>query len=251
MQDEPKEWETQNADLIQELVRANHILATENVVDSYGHISARSQTTPERYLLSCSRSPEQVTAPDIMEFDFAGQPTWNTDRTPYLERFIHGAIYAARSDVHAIVHSHATSVLPFSVTDRPLRPIMHTAGCIGHTIPKWDIRQQFGHTDMLVRSNDTAEDLASALGMQSVVLMRGHGATIVGADIRRATITAVYLQISASVTLQALQLGAVEFLSDEEIAEAAKLFKNDSAIGRVWENLARRAVSPHDHSTGS
>src|ERR1700722_2576313 len=92
---------------VRDLVIANRILAHEDVVDAYGYVSIRHPLNPNRYLLSCSRSPELVEHADIMEFDLEGNPTGADKRQPYFERFIHGSIYEARPDVHAVVHSHA------------------------------------------------------------------------------------------------------------------------------------------------
>src|ERR1043165_9323572 len=99
------------ASSINDLVIANRILAKEDVVDAYGHVSMRHPTKPDHYLLSRSLSPEFVTAQDIIEFKLDGTPI-NDTRPPYLERFIHGAIYEARPDVNAVIHSHAEDILP-------------------------------------------------------------------------------------------------------------------------------------------
>ena len=57
---------------IQQLVLANRVLANENVIDGFGHVSVRHPTNPDRFLLSRSRSPEVVTRDDIMEFELDG-----------------------------------------------------------------------------------------------------------------------------------------------------------------------------------
>ena len=59
-------------DALEELVTANHILANEGVVDSFGHISIRHPDNPDHYLLSCSRAPECIEVDDIMEFTLEG-----------------------------------------------------------------------------------------------------------------------------------------------------------------------------------
>lgn len=118
---------------IRDVVIANRILANEDVVDAYGHVSLRHPLNPKRYLLSRSRSPQLVERSDIMEFDLEGQPVGSDRRPPYLERFIHGAIYETRPDIHAVVHSHAEAVLPFSITMTPLRPVLHAASFTGPT----------------------------------------------------------------------------------------------------------------------
>src|SRR5215467_10191152 len=93
-----------------DLVAANRILAGLGVLDGFGHVSVRHPDRADRFLLSRSLAPEQVTRGDLMTFDLASNPQDDDARTPYLERFIHGEIYARRSDVRAVVHSHAATV---------------------------------------------------------------------------------------------------------------------------------------------
>ena len=164
-----------------ELVAANRILAHEQVVDAFGHVSLRHPDNPHRYVLSRSRAPELVEFDDLMEFELDGEPIEDLGRTPYGERFIHGAVMEARPEINAVVHNHANEVLPFSITGTPLKPVIHTASVIGKTIPIWDIRDKFGeNTDMLVRNMEQGRNLTVALGDNTCLLMRGHGAVIAG-----------------------------------------------------------------------
>ena len=109
--------------LIEDLVAANRILADQGVLDGYGHVSMRHDRSPDRYLMSRSLAPELVTAADVLEYDLDSNPVDARGRTTYLERFVHGEIYRARPDVKAVVHHHSPSVIPFSVSTVPLRPI--------------------------------------------------------------------------------------------------------------------------------
>src|SRR2546425_6783363 len=106
-----------------DVVIANRILANEGVVDAYGHVSVRHPLDPTRYLLSRSRAPELVERGDIVEFDLEGQSVGGDTHAPYLERFIHGAIYEARPDVQALLHAHPEAVLTFAISATPLRPL--------------------------------------------------------------------------------------------------------------------------------
>ena len=160
---------------INDLVIANRILANENIVDAYGHVSARHPDRPDHYLLSRSRSPELVEPGDIMEFTLDGRVVGDDKRSPYLERFIHGGIYERRPDLNAVVHSHAEGVLPFAITQTPLIPVLHSASEIGLNIPVWDIADKFGATSLLVTDASQGRDLADRFGENSVCLMRGHG----------------------------------------------------------------------------
>ena len=151
-------------ELIEELVTANRILARENVVDSFGHISARHPANPQRYLLSRSRAPDCIESDDIMEFTLDGDPVDARGRAPYLERFIHGALYEARPDVMSVVHHHSESVIPFGVTGMPIRPIFHMGASIGPEVPVWDSHDHFGDTALLVESMEMGRDLAKLMG---------------------------------------------------------------------------------------
>ncbi len=228
------------AEQIDELVLANHILANENVVDSFGHISLRNPKNPDQFFLSCSRSPELVTTEDIMEFDLKGNSVDGSVLRPYGERFIHGSIMEARPDVQSVVHNHSLSVIPFTVTKTKLQPIIHTGAAIGKDIPVWDIYDKFGDTDLLVRNVEQGRDLARTMGNNNVVLMRGHGCAVTGETIKEATLTAVYLQIAASVQLQSMPLGEIRYLTDGETEKCTEMFYSDLSMDRVWETLARR-----------
>jgi HCOMODA/2-hydroxy-3-carboxy-muconic semialdehyde decarboxylase len=226
---------------LRRLVAANRILANEGIVDAFGHVSVRDPRNGGRFWLSRSRSPALVELDDLMEFTLDGTAVDARGRTPYGERMIHAAVYAARADVLSIVHNHAYDVLPFTITDEPLRPVVHTASVIGAEIPVWDIRTRFGATDMLVRSIEQGRDLAEALRDNTCLLIRGHGAVVVGASLERAVLTAIYLQVNANVLLKALPLGVPEPLSAEEIARSSETQFSPLALDRSWEYFCQRA----------
>src|SRR5262245_29664306 len=126
--------------LIDDLVAASRILARHGVLDAWGHVSIRHPANAERYLLSRARAPALVSAEDIMEFDLDSNPVDQRGRRLYLERFIHGQAYRARPDVNAVVHSHSPTMLPFSVTNEPLKAISHVASFLVKEVPVWEIR---------------------------------------------------------------------------------------------------------------
>ena len=108
--------------LIQDMVIANRILAKEDVVDAYGHVSVRHPENPSRFLIARSVSPELVGAEDIVELGLDGQPAGDDKRPLYLERFIYAAIFEARPDVMAVVHAHAEDTLAFGVAGADAAP---------------------------------------------------------------------------------------------------------------------------------
>jgi HCOMODA/2-hydroxy-3-carboxy-muconic semialdehyde decarboxylase len=228
--------------LIEDLVDANHILFHLGVVDGFGHVSARHPEDPGRFFISRSMAPALVTAADIMMIDLDGRPLADNAPTPYLERFIHSEIYRARPDVVAIVHSHSAAVIPFSVVPgATLKPISHMSGFIGDGAPVFEIRDTAGpNNDMLVRNRELGAALATSLGKHNIVLMRGHGSTVVGFNVRQAVYRAVYAELNARQQSEALRLGAPNYLTPGEAVESARA--NDSQQDRAW-NLWKRAVT--------
>ena len=230
-------------DLIEDLVTANRILASQGIVDSFGHVSIRHPDNPQRYFLSRSRAPERVETADIMEFTLEGDPVDARGRKPYLERFIHGAAYEKRPDVMAVIHNHSPGVIPFGVTGRKLKPIMHMCGTIGHEVPIWDQRKKFGDTDLLVTNMAMGRDLVKTLGKGRTALMRGHGCVVAGPELRQTVYTAVYLELNAKLQMQAEAMGKVKFLSKGEVNKVIST-TTPTNVNRAWENWCRRAERP-------
>ena len=230
-----------DAALVDKLVVANRILARYGIVDGFGHVSARMPAPGGGFLLSRSLAPASVRHDDIMRFDLDGNAQDGDARTPYLERFIHGEIYRARPDVQAVVHNHSPSVIPFGATRKPLRPLYHMSAFIGPASAFFEIRDAGGNTDMLVRDRPLGVALAHALGPKSVVLMRGHGCTVVGDSVEQVVYRSIYTEMNARLQLQAVALGEPEFLNDEEAEKATRMMEN--TLMRSW-NLWVAEVGP-------
>src|SRR5215467_3819125 len=202
-------------DLIDELVTANKILFHQNVVDAFGHISVRHDKARDRYLMARHLPPGMVTAADIVTYDLDSNALTHPGMAYYSERFIHGEIYKVRPDVVSVVHCHARPLIPFGAAKGArLRPMFHMCGFLGCGVPVFEIRDAGGMTDMLVRTAPLGKALAASLGDKFVVLMRGHGATMVGTSIPEAVFRAVYATENATIQMQAhvlAQNGEVEF----------------------------------------
>lgn len=224
--------QTAPSDQAVELADANHILYDQKVLDAFGHVSARRLDQPDRFLLARNMAPALVQAEDVMEFDLDARTT--DERPPYLERYIHSEIYRARPDVVAIVHSHSAAVIPFSIVDQPLRPVLHMAGFLAYGVAKFEIRDTLGPaTDLLVRDSQCGAVLAATLGSAPIVLMRGHGSVAVADSVKLAVYRAIYAEVNARVQTQAMGLGGCTYLTDEEGAAAAET--NASQLDRAWD----------------
>jgi HCOMODA/2-hydroxy-3-carboxy-muconic semialdehyde decarboxylase len=239
----PKSAGPADRQLIEDLVAANRILAMQGVLDGWGHVSVRHNRDPNRFLLSRSLAPELITARDILEFDLDNNPVDARGQDLYAERFIHGEIYKTRPDVTAICHTHAPPVIPFSVTSIPLRPMYHRAAFIGLGVPVFEIRDTAGMTDMLIRDAALGRALAQSISDKAAVLMRGHGATVVGPSIPRLVGRSIFLALNATLQAQAMimaQGGPINFLDPEEVRliEAREGY----GLGRAWEAWKRKGL---------
>ena len=226
-----------------DLVVANRILAHQRVLDAYGHVSVRHPLDPTRHFLARSTAPALVGPEDIVEFTHDGAPTARETRPLYIERFIHGAVYAVRPDIHAVLHAHSEDVLPFTISSVPFRPVLHNVGDMDATIPVWDIADRFGtSTDLLVRDLDQGRDLAGTLGKGRVALMRSHGFVSTGRTLNDLVRLSVHIPRNARVLIAAIRLGGeVKGLHPGEIAARLAFEPETPAMRRGWEVWAREA----------
>ena len=229
--------------LADDIVAASRILAQQGVLDAYGHVSARSDREPGRFVMSRSLAPALVTAKELMELDADSEPLPGDKRKGFLERYIHGEIYRARPEVMAVVHSHSPSVIPFGVTRTKLRPIYHMGSFLWSGAPVFEIRETRPDNDLLIRDRPLGKALAGKLGKCNCVLMRGHGMTVIGDSVPEAVFRSIYTEMNARLQLQSTQLeGPIEFLSDEEGRRSSA--SNRGTLERPWELWKKASRRP-------
>ncbi|WP_426112496.1 class II aldolase/adducin family protein [Massilia sp. PWRC2] len=234
--------DSRTAAVVDELVNANRILFAQGVVDGFGHISARSPVDPSHFFMARSIAPADVKPVDIMEFDRDGKVVGTDARQPYAERFIHSEIYKARPLVMSVVHAHSASVIPFSITSVPLKPVYHMSGFLGKGAPVFDIRDgnaTHADSDLLVKNERLGAQLADKLGPAAVVLMRGHGFTAVGASVPVAVFRSVYTEQNARIEIEALKLGTPTFLTEGEAKMTEETMERLSV--RSWDMWKKQA----------
>ena len=237
-----------DAGLVDDLVAANRTLARLGVLDAFGHVSVRDPRDPRRYLISRSIAPESVAAADILVLNLDSRTLDPKDDGVllYRERFIHGEIYKARPDVNAVVHSHSPTVVPFTVTRAKLRPLLHNAGFLGLGTPLFEIRKSMGDgTDLMILTPDLGKDLAKKLGKDAaVVLMRGHGDSVVGPSLPNAVFRAYYTEINARQQLAAITIGGpINFMTRAEARTSNEAMLRASS--RPWALWRKRALAEH------
>jgi ribulose-5-phosphate 4-epimerase/fuculose-1-phosphate aldolase len=227
-----------------DLALASRILVNEGVLDSFGHLTVRSLKNPNHYFMPRAMPPGLVTDKDIVELDINSVSIDPKAPRTNGERFIHGEIYRVRPDVQAVVHSHSSAVIAFSVApEQPLRPVLHMAGFLPLKVSVFDHRN-ISKDDpslrgkLMVNNAKLGAALARTLGSDSVVLIRGHGNAVVGSSLPWVVYRAVYTQLNATVQMQAIALGhEVIYLNEDELKmHPIEVFD----VERPWENFKRR-----------
>jgi ribulose-5-phosphate 4-epimerase/fuculose-1-phosphate aldolase len=227
-------------DLLDDLVAANHILYRQGVVDGYGHVSVRNPSLPDTFFMAAAISPGRVQRSDLIELDLDGEPVDGGKRQSYSERFIHGEIYRVRSDVNAVVHSHSPGVIPFGLTDVPMRPVIHTASFMHAGVPVFDTKNVPEATTPLVNNPAVGRALAAELRDRDIILMRGHGDTVVGPELRVTVARAIYAEVNARLLMQTLALGRPIAYMQEDESRTMQLTLNagrgtSHGTDRVWQ----------------
>ncbi len=218
-----------------ELALAHRLLVGQGVLDAFGHISLRDPHNPEQFYLPVACPPSCVEPGHIELFDLSGQPLADSGRSHFSERYIHAAIFRARPDVHAVCHHHAPAIMPFSIsTAARLAPVSQTGAAMGAVVPVWDSQHEFGATRLLLSSNEQSDSLARTLGQNWLVLMRRHGATVVGRSLTELVFRAVHACRDAEAIQRAQAFGAISYLSPEECQLASTL--RAEPMRRCWQH---------------
>lgn len=242
MSDTPRSGGPVAAEFLADLAAASRVLAERGVVDAFGHISHRHPDAPDRYFMSRAKAPALVTPDDLIEYNLDSEPCNANGRSSFLERFIHGAIYKARPDIHSIVHSHSPSVIPFGLVKAKIEAMFHNAAFLAAGVPVFDISKKFGATDMLVGDQAKGSALVECMGDKDIVLMRAHGSVACGPNLQMAVFRAVYTEVNARIQhwTAALADGQPMASLDEDEGRLADE-TNRGACMRAWE-LWRRQV---------
>ncbi len=237
------------AELRHELAVANRILANEGIIDAFGHISVRNPKDPNRYFISRHRASELVEPSDILEMTLDSKPVVPTNVRLYSEMVIHGEIYKVRPDVNSVCHHHAPSVLPFCATGVELVPLFHLGGTLGEKVPFWDSRDEFGDTNLLVRTPEEGASHARALGPHHMLLLRRHGASLAGKSLRECVFRSIYSTRNAELQLRATAIGTLGPLSPGEVEKCGG--HNPAAEGGSDVGGCRRATPEGSWQTGA
>ncbi|KAF4219351.1 hypothetical protein CNMCM5878_003270 [Aspergillus fumigatiaffinis] len=198
------------------LINGSHILHQHGILDAYGHLSVRHPERTNTFLMPRNMAPALMSSrADIVEYRVDdASPVDPTSPPGYVERFIHSEIYKRYPEIHSVIHSHSPALLPFTITGVELRPCVHMAGFIGNRVPVFDVAEFYCEEDvrdLLIRNQRLGKYLSACFegsenSYHSVVLMRGHGFTVIGGGIEECVFRAIYTAENARVQTASLTL---------------------------------------------
>jgi ribulose-5-phosphate 4-epimerase/fuculose-1-phosphate aldolase len=219
------------ADLRTLVATAARVLALAGLFDMHGHISVRDGDTVyinDRGSSRISSRPDQVAAVRLTD----GKPIG--DREPPSETPLHLAIYRARRDAGSVAHFHPRAATAFAVAGRPLVVASNAGAWFGGTVPVYDDPE-------LVRTDALGQAVARDLGAARALLLRGHGAVVLGEDIPDCVTAALFLEESAERLQVAASLGEPHEYSADELARVRAGLVQRAVTVKTWTDAVERA----------
>jgi ribulose-5-phosphate 4-epimerase/fuculose-1-phosphate aldolase len=206
-----------------DFITALRIIYGEGLSDAFAHLSMRSNDGNEMMFMP-SKSPALVTADELFFVDF--------DK-PVPQSSLHQAIYKARPDVNAVFHFHSSAVILLSVVGQTVRPMHNYSAIFYEGVPLYAGTGQ-------VESPARASEMAKLLGNSKALMLRGHGAVVVGQSIREVCMLALFLEESARLQTEATKLGTPMFMERDEAEKIAKRTFKPTSVERAWDHFAAK-----------
>jgi len=210
---------------------ASRVLAVAGLFDMHGHISVRDGDT----VYINDRASSRITArPDQVAVVRLSDGRTIDDREPPSETPLHLAIYRARRDAGSVAHFHPRAATAFAVAGRPLIVASNAGAWFGGTVPVYDDPE-------LVRTDALGQAVARVLDAARAVLLRGHGAVVLGEDVPDCVTAALFLEESAERLAVAASLGEPREYTADEIARVRAGLAQRSVTTKAWKDAVERA----------
>jgi L-fuculose-phosphate aldolase len=222
------------AALRHDLLYAYHILDADGQASGIaGHLTARLPGA-DRFWSHCwGIGFDEVRAEGLIEADFDLRTIRGEGRVnPTLH--IHTRIYRARPDVGCIVHTHGKAGVALGCAGMVLETITQT-GAIFH-----DDIALFDEFHGIVLDTDEGDAIAAALGPRRGLLLKNHGALVVGANVAEACIGMTVLEWAADVQLRAAAAGPLQHLDPAAALQSKGFLLDAGNLGLRWDFLKRK-----------
>jgi len=188
-------------------------------VGTWGNVSLRDSETGLVYISPSGMDYEIIQVEDIVVLDNKLELV-DGFRKPSVEKGMHVAVYNARQDVNAVVHTH---------------PLYSTVlGINGMELPgiSEDFVQLVGDKSVcseyaLPGTPELARNATKALGIWNAVLLPNHGALCVGENMKYALTVSHVVEKTAHIYIMAKSIGTPQLISDEHIKIMQDFARNE------------------------
>ncbi len=201
-------------------VAALRIIQQQGLSDAFAHLSARIDKG-DKMLFMPRKSPALVKTKELFVVNLEKAVPQSS---------IHQAIYKARDDVKAIMHFHSPGAVLLTVAGETIQPMHNYSVIFYEGVPVFDSPGQ-------VESPERAGDIVRALGASKAVLLRGHGAVVVGTSIPEVCVLSLYLEESARLQTEAMRLGEPKYISRDEAERITRRTFKPVSTERAWNHF--------------
>ena len=210
-------WEEEKEQVLEACRR---IVAAGLVAGASGNVSRRVEGPDGVPLVAITASQvpyHRLTARDIVVIDFEGDPV-EGEGVPSSETLAHLAVYRARPDAGAVIHTHSIYASALAVASQEIPPLIEEQVVIlGGSVPVAEYA--------IAGSQELADKARAALGEGNAVLLHNHGVLGVGADLEEAAIACELVERLAQIYVMALGLGGVTPLPEDVVEVHKKIFR--------------------------
>jgi L-fuculose-phosphate aldolase len=202
------------------------MLSRAQIIDHSGHGSLR-RDTGSFYINSAASTRSSLTIADIVAVDLDGQLVEGRARPPF-EFHIHSEIYRVRPAVHAVMHTHPQWSTFLTMVGARYHAVCAQGALLGE-IPMLD-------SPLSVNTRAMGEAVAGTLGDGAALLLKSHGAVVVGADIVECFALAAYLEENAHRQYMAMQIGTPYVFSEVEQQAYRERLWTPQLFRKTWDH---------------
>ena len=216
-------WQSERTIVVQ---AAQQLLRLGLVAATSGNVSMRLEGDEKEGLIAVTPAGtdyETMTPEDIVVVDY-DVDVIEGDTVPSSESLTHVAVYKARRDISAVIHTHSIYASVLAVAGVPLPPILdELIAYLGGPVEV----AEYGFPS----TEDLGEKAIQAMGERNAVFIRNHGVLAAGRDMPDALRACELVERAAQIYIQARALGSVRTLPSEVVEAEVNIFRMRQGTG--------------------
>ena len=216
-------WQSERKIVVQ---AAQQLLRLGLVAATSGNVSLKLEGDEKEGLIAITPAGtdyKTMTPDDIVVVDY-DVDVIEGDAVPSSESLTHVAVYKARSDISAVIHTHSIYASVLAVAGVPLPPILdELVAYLGGPVEV----AEYGFPS----TEELGEKAIQAMGERNAVFIRNHGVLAAGRDMPDALRACELVERAAQIYIQARALGSVRTLPSEVVEAEVNIFRMRQGTG--------------------